>query len=417
MFRSCCVLSAVCRVLVMRYELWLGLRYLFAKRRERLISVSAALSISGVALGVAALLVVLAVMSGFDHDISDKLVGINAHLIVDTPRGVRDTTELLRSLSAMDHVEGVAPFVAGQAMLQVPGRPFGVLVRGLDLQRESHVSRLAQYMVLGAFPRSDEEVIIGTELSNFLGARLGDRLSLASPADGKSHELTVSGIFRSGMYETDAFLVGLTLERAQRLFKLDGVVSGVSVRLDQLEHAQVVQRAIQSQLGDRYNVRTWMELNPALFGALRVEKLVMFIIVALVIVVAALNIMSMLTMIVMEKTREIGILRALGATQGSVAGLFLWQGSVIGFFGISLGLAGGLALTLNLNALMKWIEATFGVSLFPSTVYYLDYIPTQINASDVTAVVTAAFVLAVLAGTYAAMRAARLVPVEALRYE
>lgn len=401
----------------MRYELWLGLRYLFARRRERLISVSAALSIGGVALGVAALLVVLAVMSGFDHDISDKLVGINAHLIVDTPQGVRDTNELMRGLSAMEHVEGVSPFVAGQAMLQVPGRPFGVLVRGLDVEREPHVSRLAQYMVLGTFPRTDDEVIIGTELSSFLGVRPGEHLTLVSPADGKSHELTISGIFRSGMYETDAFLVGVTLDRAQQLFRLDGAVSGVSVKLDQLERSDAMQRAIQEQLGGRYNVRTWMELNPALFGALRVEKLVMFIIVALVIVVAALNIMSMLTMIVMEKTKEIGVLRALGATQGSVAGLFLWQGCVIGLLGIGLGLAGGLTLTFHLNHLMKWIEATFGVSLFPSNVYYLDYIPTQISVSDVTAVVTAAFLLAVLAGTYAAMRAARLVPVEALRYE
>ena len=401
----------------MRYELWLGLRYLFARHRERFISVSAALSIGGMALGVAALLVVLSVMSGFDHDIKEKLVGINAHLMVDTREGAQDIPELMRQLSAMDHVVGVSPFIAGQGMLQLPDRPFGVLVRGMDVEREAQVSRLAEYLVLGTFPRNDDDVVIGTELSAVIRAGLGDRLQLVSPVDGKTHGLLVSGIFRSGMYETDAFMVGVTLSRAQRFYDLEGGVHGLSVKLDELERSTAMQQAVQERLGGSYIVRTWMELNPALFGALRVEKLVMFVIVTLVIVVAALNIMSMLTMSVMEKTKEIGVLRALGATRWSVATLFLVQGCIVGLLGIGLGLAGGLALTLNLNTLVRGAEAAFGISLFPPSVYYLDTIPTQIHTTDVTAVITAAFCLAVLAGTYAAIRAARLAPVEALRYE
>jgi len=401
----------------MRYELWLGLRYLFAKRHERFISLIAASSIGGVALGVAALLVVLAVMSGFDHDIKDKLVGTHAHLIVDTPTGVRDAEPLLRTLSAMDHVVGVSPFVSGQAILRLPEQAFGVLVRGIDVQREARVNRLADYLVAGRLPAEEDDVVIGTELSAFLNLGVGDPLLLISPADGETHALTISGLFRSGMYEYDANLIAITLARAQQVYHLGQTVSGIGLRLDRLERASEAQEAIARRLGSAYRVRTWMELNPALFGALRVEKTVMFVILTLIIVVAALNIMSMLIMIVMEKTKDIGILRALGATRASIATIFLSQGSVIGVIGIGLGLAGGMALTLNLNRLVAWLEETAGLSLFPPTIYYLDHIPTRIHASDVLIVTAATFLLAVLAGTYAAVRAARLSPVEALRYE
>ncbi|MBI3996603.1 MAG: ABC transporter permease [Candidatus Omnitrophica bacterium] len=401
----------------MRYELWLGLRYLFAKRRERFISIIAVLSIGGVALGVAALIVVLAVMSGFDRDMKDKLVGTNAHIIVDAQSGIKDTEELMRRLSAMEHVVGVSPFISNQAILRLPDQAFGVLLRGIDVDREARVNHLGDYIVMGHLPKADHEAAIGTELAAFLHAKPGDVVTLVSPVDGKPHQLSISGLFRSGMYEYDANLIAVTLTRAQAFYQSKGVVTGIGVKVDQLERAPDVQRAIERELDASYRVRTWMELNPALFGALRVEKTVMFVILTLIIVVAALNIMSMLIMIVMEKTKDIGILRALGATRLSIASLFLSQGCVIGFVGVCLGLAGGFMLSLNLNSFVKWVEGTFGVSLFPPTVYYLDHIPTQINSIDVTAVVGATFILTVLAGTYAAVRAAYLAPVDALRYE
>jgi len=401
----------------MRYEFWLGLRYLFAKRRERFVSIIALLSIGGVALGVAALITVLAVMSGFDHDITDKLVSVNAHIVVDAPDGVREADELLRKLSAMEHVVGVSPFVTGQAILRLPNQAFGVLVRGLDLERDRRVSRLSDYLVLGRFPQDDDEVVIGTELGAYVGVGPGDKLQLISPADGKITTLEVSGLFRSGMYEYDANLIGMTLARAQQLYHLEDVVSGLGVKLDRLEEAEVMKHRVQAEVGPLYQARTWMELNPALFGALRVEKVVMFIILTLIVVVAALNIVSMLIMIVMEKTKDIGILRVLGATHVSIATLFLSQGCMIGLLGIGLGLAGGFALASNLNRIAAWLEGTFGISLFPPSIYYLDQIPAQINASDVAWVSAAAFILALIAGTYAAIRAARLSPVDALRYE
>ena len=401
----------------MRYEFWLGLRYLFARRRERFISISAALSISGVALGVTALVTVLSVMTGFDQDIKEKLIGINAHLIVDKPDGIEDVQALMRTIASMDRVVGVAPFVVGQVLLELPDRRMGVLMRGLDPQREPQVSRMREYLVRGAWPTQTREALIGTELSAFLGRDVGETVEIRSPVDGEDYTLTIRGVFHSGMYETDAYLLAVTLPQAQEIYGLEDRVHGVGVRLDELEMAFSIQRKMQRDLGSLYAVRSWMDLNPALFGALRVEKRMMTIIVALVVLVAAMNIMSLLTMIVMEKTKEIGILRALGATRGSVALLFLIQGTLVGLIGVGLGVLGGVALTLRLNDLMRWLEATFGWSLFPSSVYYLDYIPTQINIADVSIIVIAAVFLAILASTYSAIRAALLAPVEALRYE
>ncbi len=401
----------------MRYEFWLALRYLFAKRRERFISIIAALSIGGVTIGVGALITIMALMSGFDADIKEKLVGANAHLVVDAPDGIRDVAQVLRTVSALDHVIGASPFISSQAIVRRPGQVFSVQVRGLDAQREIRVNRLGEYIIQGRLPSADDEIVIGSVLAESLGTRRGDRLDLISPSDGKLYQFTVGGIFRSGMYEYDAGLIGMLLAAAQQFYHLEGIVSGIGVKLDDLEKVDQVRRAAQQQLGYAYTVRTWTELYPALFGALRVEKTAMFFVLVLIIVVAALNIMSMLIMIVMEKTKDIGILRALGATRASVARVFLFQGATIGLVGIGLGFGLGFALTLNLNRIAKWLEQTFGISLFPQSVYYLDHIPTKISSGDLVGIMTAAFLLAVLASAYAAVRAARLVPAQALRYE
>ncbi len=393
----------------MSYELWLGLRYLFARRRERFISVIALLSIGGVALGVAALLVVLAVMSGFDHDIKEKLVGTNAHLTVTTPEGVQDTDELMRQLSAMEHVVGVAPYVSGQAILRLPQQAFGVLVRGIDLERETRVSRLAEYVVFGTLPQRDDEAVIGTELAGHLRAAPGEAITLISPADGKTHELKVSGIFKSGMYEFDATLVGVTLAKAQALYQLEGVVTGIGVRLDRLELAPEVKRHAQGRLGLAYDVRTWMELNQTLFDALKLEKMAMFVILTLIVLVAAANIVSTLIMTVIEKTRDIGILKAIGATNRSIWTLFTWEGCLIGVLGTALGASFAWGII--------WLLDTYQFIKLPSTIYYLDHLPVRIEWADWWKTITAAVMITLCSTIYPALQAARLAPVEALRYE
>jgi lipoprotein-releasing system permease protein len=393
----------------MSYELWLSIRYLLARRRERFISLIAVLSIGGVALGVMALLVVLSVMSGFDYDLKEKLVGANAHLTVQAPRGIPDAEPLIRTIAAAEHVAGVSPFVVGQAIVRLPDRAFGVVVRGLDVQREIRVSRLQDYLVLGRLPREDREAVLGVELARELGVGLGDPLALISPADGSMHQCTVSGLFRSGMYELDASLAGVTLAKAQKLFGLPGTVTGIAIRLDQLERADDVKARLAVQLGGRYVVKTWMELNQTLFDALKLEKLTMFVILTLIVLVAAVNIVSTLIMMVIEKTRDIGILKAIGASNGSVGRIFTWEGLVIGGLGTLAGLLGAWGLI--------WLQDTYHLVALPNTIYYLDHLPVRIEWTDWGVTVAAAIAISWLATVYPARQAARLTPVEALRYE
>lgn len=394
----------------MRYELWLSLRYLLAKRRERFISIIAVLSIGGVALGVMALLVVLSVMSGFDYDLKEKLVGANSHLTVQSASGISDVETVVRAIAASEHVDGVAPFVMGQAIVRLPQRAFGVLVRGLDVSREVRVSKLRDYLVLGHLPQADDEAVVGTEFARFVGAGPGDRVQLISPADGRMHELTVSGLFRSGMYEYDAGLVGVTIRRAQTLFGLpEGTVSGVAVRLDALERAETVKRQLAAKLNGSYEVKTWMELNQTLFDALKLEKMTMSVILTLIVLVAAVNIVSTLIMMVIEKTRDIGILKSIGASNRSVRAIFVWQGMVIGGAGTLLGLAGAWGLV--------WLLDTYQFIRLPSTIYYLDHLPVRIEWADWMVTASAAAMISLLSTVYPARQAARLAPVDALRYE
>lgn len=405
----------------MRYELWLSMRYLLAKRRERFVSVISVLSIGGVALGVAALLVVLAVMSGFDYDLKEKLVGANAHVVIEADQGLRDIEPLMRQVAGTEHVVGVTPFIVGQAIVRMPARPvsmagaggpdraFGVAVRGLDPARERHVSRWPDYIVVGHLPSTDEEAMIGVELARFLGLTPGERLELLSPADGTRHELVISGLFRSGMYEYDANLVGITIPRAQRLFGLEGVVNGLGVRLDALERAEAMREQLAAAVGPAYTVKTWMQLNQTLFDALKLEKLTMFVILTLIVLVAAVNIVSTLIMMVTEKTRDIGILKSIGASSRSVARIFTWQGLIIGLAGTALGVAGAWVLI--------WLLQTTELIRLPSSIYYLDHLPARVEWGDWARVISASMAISLLATIYPAHQAAKLAPVDALRYE
>jgi len=393
----------------MRYELWLSLRYLLARRRERFVSVIALLSIGGVALGVMALLVVLAVMSGFDYDLKEKLVGANAHLTVEAEVGIQDLEPVMRTIAGTEHVVGVSPFVEGQAIVRMPDRAFGVLVRGFDVQREIRVSKLQEYLVLGRWAEQEEDVIVGSELASFIGAAPGDAIQLISPVDGELYRLSISGIFRSGMYELDRNLIGLTIPMAQRFFRQPGLVNGLSVRLDALERVDEVKVLLAAKLGPSYLVRTWIERNQILFDALKLEKMTMFVILTLIVVVAAANIVSTLIMMVIEKTRDIGILKSIGASSRSIGRIFTWQGLVIGAVGTGVGFTGAWMII--------WLLDRYQFIRLPSTIYYLDHLPVRIQWSDWGFTALAAILISLLATVYPARQAARLAPVEALRYE
>ncbi len=395
----------------MRYEFWLSMKYLLHKRRERLISVISLLAISGIAIGVMALLVVLSVMSGFDYDLKEKLVGANAHLIVEAAdgQGLREIDPLMRAVAGSEHVVGGAPFISGQAIVRLPDRAFGVSIRGIDLERETRVTKLKDYLIMGHFPKEQDEALVGSELAGFIGAGPGDHLSLISPATGKTHEITISGLFRSGMYEYDSGLIGLTMAKAQQLFDLKDVVNGLAVRLDAVERAESVKATLRARLGHAYRIRTWTELNQTLFDALKLEKMVMFVILTLIVLVAAANIVATLIMSVIEKTKDIGILKAIGATNRSVRLIFTWQGLLIGATGALLGLGGAWAIV--------WALDRYQFIHLPSSIYYLDHLPVRIEPSDWWAVTLAAVAISWLSTIYPARQAARLAPVDALRYE
>ncbi len=393
----------------MPYELWLSIRYLLARRRERFISIIAVLSIGGVALGVMALLLVLAVMSGFDYDMKQKLVGMNAHLTVESVRELHDAEPLIKTITAIPHVVGASPFVSGQAILRLPDRAFGVLVKGIDAARDPSVSQLSRYVVKGNLPASNDQVVIGSELADATGAKVGGALDVISPADGSLHSMIISGIFRSGMYEYDATLIAVTIPQAQKLFGLTGSITGVGVRIDSFERAFEIKHRLSTRLGGEYVVKTWMEQNQTLFDALRLEKITMFVILTLIVLVAAVNIVSTLIMMVTEKTRDIGILKSVGASSRSIGWIFTWQGVLIGGLGTLFGFAAACGII--------WLQRTYEIVRLPNTVYYLDHLPVRIEPFDWAVTLVASLFITLVATIYPAWQASRLSPVDALRYE
>ena len=393
----------------MRYELWMSWRYLWAKRQPRLALMGSLIAMGGVALGVAALIIVLAVMSGFDHHLTEKLIGTNAHLIVEGPSGIHDVPSVMAQIRQQPHVVGATPFVAGQAILRAGDRALGVAIRGIDPATEAQATRLQQYVERGRFAIDDRQVLLGRELAQALGVRVGDEVGLIAPSDGKLYPLQVGGIFYSGMYEYDATLVGVTIPLAQRLIRLDGVVTGIGVRVDALARVSEVGEALERALPPGLWVRTWMSMNATLFSALKLEKTVMFLILALIVLVAATNITSTLTMMVTERTKDIGILKAVGATNLSIGGLFTLQGLLVGCLGTLVGVLAGGGIC--------WFLARYPIIQLPSNVYYIDRLPVRLEWQDSAAIMAAALVISVAATLYPAWQASRLQPVAALRYE
>ncbi|MDP2922040.1 MAG: lipoprotein-releasing ABC transporter permease subunit [Candidatus Omnitrophota bacterium] len=393
----------------MPYEFWIAFRYLVSKRKEKFISIISLISIMGVALGVTALIVVLAVMSGFDRDLREKIVGTNSHIIIEKDGGIADYNALVSEINKIAHVKASSPFINGQALIRQGEQVMGVILRGIDPVREKDVTNIQKYMESGTLDLKENTVIIGKELSLRLGLNIGDTISLISAVSPKPKDFNITGIFNSGMFEYDMSLMFTSLEGAQDFYSTGNVAGGIGIRVDNVNNADSIKKDIQREIGIDYWVRSWTELNKNLFSALKLEKITMFIILALIVVVACFNIASTLIMMVMEKTKDIGILKSIGADNKSIRKIFMLDGFLIGFTGTLLGAIGGFGLCYLLK--------TYQFIKLPRDIYYIDRLPVNLELSDSITVIIAAVLISLVSTLYPSWQAARMEPVEALRYE
>ena len=422
------------------YEVFIGLRYLRAKRRNRTISFNTLISITGVTIGVAALIATLGIMTGFKEDIQAKILGTNSHVLITTKTGenIKDYEAVTDKVATVPGVSAATPFVFKQVLLTTPTGSHGVVLRGIDIAREATVTEIARNLKAGALedlnrltpanpdlaqkrgenpqpPLPLPGIIIGRELSLRLGAFLGDRINVVSPVGPinalgmipKVRGFRVAGIFESGMFEYDSSLAYVSIQQAQEFFNMGHVVTGIEVKVTDIFAADEIAHRIDQVLGFPYWARDWMKLNKNLFSALKLEKFMMFVLLVLVVLVAAFNIVSTLAMIVVEKHREIAILKAMGATGKAVMRVFMLNGLVIGLAGTAIGIPLGYAICW---AIQTWFT-------LPGDVYLLSRIPVNIKFFDVALVGVSAVAITFLATIYPCLEAARLEPAEALRYE
>ncbi|HBR18436.1 MAG: ABC transporter permease [Deltaproteobacteria bacterium RIFCSPLOWO2_12_FULL_43_16] len=423
----------------MSYELFIGLRYLKAKRKQTFISIITLISILGVMVGVTALIIVLSVMTGFEEDLRDKILGVNAHLVVmEFGKGIKDYNHVAEKAKKVEGVIGTTPFIYNQAMLSTENGVVGVAVRGLDINTVGDVIALPKKITSGSLDglRASLQnkyttgsplpgIIIGKELSKNLGIAVGEEVNVISPSGTMTPagpvpriaRFQVAGIFEFGMYEYDSSMAFISLESAKRFFRMGDTVSGVEIRVKDIYQAEKIGRNIQKELNGFYYVRTWMDMNKNLFAALKLEKVAMFIILVLIVIVAAMNIISTLIMVVMEKGKDIAILKSMGATAGDILRIFMIEGLVIGLTGTVTGVILGVITALNLEKVVGFIEKLFGFKVLRPDVYYIDKLPSKVDPYMVAAIAIVAIIISFLATIYPSWRASKLEPVEALRYE
>ena len=403
----------------MLYEFWISLRYLKSRQKEKFISLTAFISMAGIAVGVIVLIVVIAVMSGFDKYLEDKITGTDAHIVVNFPTNIPDADAVVDEIEQLPSVIATAPFIAGQAIIREGGSIIGVEFRGIDPKKQHEVTKLKEYITQGSIDVSGNELVIGGELAYRLGLGIGDSIKLVSPTTLKPTSFKIIGIFSSGMYLYDSGLVLTSLSSAQRFLKATNIAPGISIRVDNAYKVEEIKQSIYQKLGSKYfySVMTWIDLNRNFLNALKVEKTVMFVVVTMTTVVAAFGIISTLIMSVMSRIKDIGILRAIGAKTRSIILIFMLQGLGIGFTGIVFGIAGGVLLALSLNRVIDFVSGLLGYSLIPKDIYYFDRLPTSFNTTDITIIAVCAFIICLLASLYPAYKASKINLSEALRHE
>ena len=427
----------------MPYELFISRRYLRAKRKQVFVSIITFISIFGIFLGVAALIIVLAVMNGFEEDLRTKILGIKSHieLTTDMTGPMKDYQKVRERIAGTEGVVASTPFIYSQAMIRNGNGVTGVIIRGLDTQSAFKVINLGKikegnieylnkippeispnYKKEGAPP---DGIVIGKEMARNLGIFLYDTITIISPVSistpmgmmPRMKKFIVVGIFESGFYEYDSTLAYLSLQSCQDFLQMGDTVTGIDIKVDDIYKADSIARKIQSKLGFPFWAQNWMQMNKNLFSALKLEKRVMFIILSLIVLVAAFNIISALIMIVMEKNKDIAILKSMGATSRSIMKIFIYQGLIIGVIGTALGCVAGVTVALNLQKVSLFVEKIFHFKFLPGDVYYLSELPSKVNYGDVVIIVIGTLLICFLSTIYPSLRASKSDPAEALRYE
>lgn len=415
--------------MALSYELLIGLRYTRAKRRNHFISFISLISMLGIGLGVAALIVVLSVMNGFQKELRTRILGVASHIQITGVSGELDNWPAVAAQAMQNpEVKASAPFVQSQAMFTFDGGVKGSLVRGILPDQEDKVADFSSSMKSGRLDDlkpGEFGVVLGADLARSLRVFTGDKVTLIAPQGTvtpagvvpRLKTFKVVGIFEVGMFEYDSGLALIHMQDAQRLYQMDDRVTGVRLKVDDLFQAPRIARELAPYINADAYLHDWTKSHANFFRAVAIEKNMMFIILSLIVAVAAFNLVSTLVMAVTDKQADIAILRTLGARPLSIMGIFVIQGALVGFIGLGLGVAGGVALALNIDVVVPFIERMLGIHFLDKSVYYITDLPSELLWSDVWGVTLIAFVLALLATLYPSWRASRVNPAEALRYE
>jgi lipoprotein-releasing system permease protein len=426
---------------IRRFSLFLALRYLRPKRT--FLSIITLISILGVTLGVMVLILVISVMTGFERELTRKVIGFDAHLVVSNTGVMEDWPDVMKQVSANKEVTAVAPFVQGPVLVEFQDRRMAPKIRGIDPDLEGKVTNVRDFIIVGSLDLDGDKVVLGSELARTLGANVGDKINIFSPGNINEileeldrvekegdktsatalkqmilpMELEVTGIFESGRYLYDSEFLLVPLHVGQEIYNLGGGAHGLAVKTLDPFLADQVKSELNNTLTPPNLALTWIDLNKQLFDAIRMERNVMFFLLLFIILVAAFGIMNTLITVTVQKTREIGIMKALGARTLQIIGVFMAQGIVVGTFGTLTGLLTGITLVQYRNQVSDWLATTLGVEVFPRSVYQFSEIPAEVIPKDVMIICVSAFVICSLAALIPAWFAARLDPVKALRYE